>query len=87
MVSNDSLKFVESRNVKISIPQIFILFHVFIRIHKNNNYKTSAIFVNPVTYIYVTVYMKTRPVAQKKFLSYGYSLVEETFLFLKRPLI
>ena len=51
MVSNDSLKFVESRHVKISISQIFILFHVFIRIHKNNNYKTSAIFVNPVTYI------------------------------------
>ena len=25
--------------------------------------------------------------AKKEFLSYGYSLVEETFLFLKRPLV
>ena len=40
-----------------------------------------------IIYIYVTIYMKTRPVAQKKFLSYGYSLVEETFFFLKRSLI
>ena len=40
-----------------------------------------------IKYICDRLYENPSCSAKKYFLSYGYSLVEETFLFLKRPLI